>query len=202
VSARPRWQRKPASAGYGTARAWDIDRVRALGAEPVVEADRVGLQLAPQSVHAVIDTIGGDALESACNVLRPNGVIVSVVRAPDETYLRSKGVPRGVFHGRRYPGPARPPLYERKLRLPDFAQCTPTADAFLQPDFYYRRGAIPSICVFIDGPHHTAHEREDRRAREVLQDQGYRMITIGPGRPLREQIDAYPDVFAPAASGH
>ena len=97
MSARPRWQRKPASAGYGTARAWDIDRVRALGAEPVVEADRVGLQLAPQSVHAVIDTIGGDALESACNVLRPNGVIVSVVRAPDETYLRSKGVRAAYF---------------------------------------------------------------------------------------------------------
>ena len=71
--------------------------MRALGAEPVVEADRVGLQLAPQSVHAVIDTIGGDALESACNVLRPNGVIVSVVRAPDETYLRSKGVRAAYF---------------------------------------------------------------------------------------------------------
>jgi len=33
---------------YGTARARDIERVRALGAEPVVEGDRVGAQLASQ----------------------------------------------------------------------------------------------------------------------------------------------------------
>ena len=71
--------------------------MRALGAEPVVEADRVGLQLAPQSVHAVIDTIGGDALESSCEALRPNGIIVSVVRAPDGAYLRSKDVRAAYF---------------------------------------------------------------------------------------------------------
>src|SRR5712691_152647 len=65
---------------YGTARARDIERVRALGAEPVVEGDRVGAQLASRSLDAVIDTIGGDALESACEALRPNGIIVSIVR--------------------------------------------------------------------------------------------------------------------------
>jgi NADPH:quinone reductase-like Zn-dependent oxidoreductase len=77
---------------YGTARARDLERVRALGAEPVVEGDRVGAQLASRPLDAVIDTIGGDALEGTCEALRPNGIIVSVVRAPDETYLRSKGV--------------------------------------------------------------------------------------------------------------
>jgi len=76
----------------GTARARDIDRVRALGAEPVVEGGRVGAGLASRSLDAVIDTIGGDALESTCEALRPNGIIVSVVRAPDEAYLRSKGM--------------------------------------------------------------------------------------------------------------
>ena len=70
---------------YGTARARDLERVRALGAEPVVEGDRVGAQLASRPLDAVIDTIGGDALESTCEALRPNGIIVSVVRAPDET---------------------------------------------------------------------------------------------------------------------
>src|SRR5262249_46828912 len=74
---------------YGTARARDLERVRAVGAEPVVEGDRVGAQLASRPIDAVIDTIGGDALESTCEALRPNGIIVSVVRAPDGTYLRS-----------------------------------------------------------------------------------------------------------------
>ena len=82
---------------YGTARAGDLERVRALGAEPVVEGDRVGAQLAFRSLDAVIDTIGGDALESTCEALRPNGIIVSVVRAPDEAYLRSKGVRAAYF---------------------------------------------------------------------------------------------------------
>ena len=75
---------------YGTARARDLERVRALGAEPVVEGDRVGAQLASRPLDAVIDTIGGDALESTTETLRPNGIIVSVVRTPDEAYIRSK----------------------------------------------------------------------------------------------------------------
>jgi NADPH:quinone reductase-like Zn-dependent oxidoreductase len=82
---------------YGTARARDVEHVRALGAEPVVEGARVGAQLASRSLDAVIDTIGGDALESTCEALRPNGIIVSVVRAPDEAYLRSKSVRAAYF---------------------------------------------------------------------------------------------------------
>jgi NADPH:quinone reductase-like Zn-dependent oxidoreductase len=82
---------------YGTARARDLERIRALGAEPVVEGDRVGAQLASRSLDAVIDTIGGDALESTSEALRPNGIIVSVVRAPDEAYLRSKDLRAAYF---------------------------------------------------------------------------------------------------------
>jgi NADPH:quinone reductase-like Zn-dependent oxidoreductase len=82
---------------YGTARVRDIERVRALGAEPVVEGDQIGAQSASKSLDAVIDTIGGDALESTSDALRPNGIIVSVVRAPDAAYLRSKGVRAAYF---------------------------------------------------------------------------------------------------------
>jgi NADPH:quinone reductase-like Zn-dependent oxidoreductase len=79
---------------YGTVRAHDVGRARALGAEPVLEGE--GTQIAPGSVDAVIDTIGGDALESTSAALRPNGIIVSVVREPDAAYLRSKGL-RGAY---------------------------------------------------------------------------------------------------------
>jgi len=82
---------------YGTARARDLERVRALGAEPVVEGDRVGAQLASRPLDAVIDTIGGDALESTTEALRPNGIIVSVVRTPDDAYIRSKGMRAAYF---------------------------------------------------------------------------------------------------------
>ena len=71
--------------------------MRALGAEPVVEGVQIGAQLASRPLDAVIDTIGGDALESTSEALRPNGIIVSVVRVPDEAYLRSKGVRAAYF---------------------------------------------------------------------------------------------------------
>jgi NADPH:quinone reductase-like Zn-dependent oxidoreductase len=85
------------ASAYGTARARDVQRVQVLGAEPIVEGDRVGAQLVSRFLDAVIDTIGGDALESTCEALRPNGIIVSVVRAPDEAYIRSKGVRAAYF---------------------------------------------------------------------------------------------------------
>jgi NADPH:quinone reductase-like Zn-dependent oxidoreductase len=81
---------------YGTARVRDVERVRALGAEPVVEGDGVDAPTPSGPLDAVIDTIGGDALESTCQALRPNGIIVSIVRAPDEAYIRSKNM-RSVY---------------------------------------------------------------------------------------------------------
>jgi NADPH:quinone reductase-like Zn-dependent oxidoreductase len=82
---------------YGTAGARDVERVRALGAEAIVEGDGVGTQTASRSFDAIIDTIGGDVLESTCKALRPNGIVVSVVRAPDEPYVRSKGMRAAYF---------------------------------------------------------------------------------------------------------
>ena len=93
-------------------------------------------------------------------------------------------------------------LYERRLRLPDLAQHTPEPEIFLQPDFYYHRGKIPGVCVFIDGPFHARPEAEDRRARDALEDRGYRVIGIEPDRPLTEQIETYPDVFASVANAN
>jgi hypothetical protein len=91
-------------------------------------------------------------------------------------------------------------LYTQQLRLPDFAQYTPDKDVFVQPDFYYQRGAVPGICVFIDGPRHADTRRagEDRREREALEDRGYRVIAITADSSLAEQIGRYPDVFCSA----
>jgi NADPH:quinone reductase-like Zn-dependent oxidoreductase len=82
---------------YGAARPRDVERVRALGAEPIVGGDGVSAHLASRSLDAIIDTIGGDALESTGEALRPNGIIVSVVRAPNEAYVRLKGVRAAYF---------------------------------------------------------------------------------------------------------
>jgi hypothetical protein len=91
-------------------------------------------------------------------------------------------------------------LYQQKLRLPDFAQYTPASDAFVQPDFYYRRHTAPGVCVFIDGPYHNrgTYRDEDRQGREALEDRGYRLIAINADQSLAEQIERHPDVFCAA----
>jgi hypothetical protein len=93
-------------------------------------------------------------------------------------------------------------LFEKKLKLPDFAQYTPASDVFVQPDFYYRRGEIPGVCVFVDGPQHDQgpQTEEDRRAREALEDRGYRVLAIRSDQSLAKQIADHPDVFSPIVS--
>jgi very-short-patch-repair endonuclease len=68
----------------------------------------------------------------------------------------------------------------------------------VQPDFYYGRDGIPGVCVFVDGPHHDSQQQaaHDREAREDLRDRGYRVIAIRYHRPVDEQVNAYPAVFA------
>jgi superfamily II DNA/RNA helicase/very-short-patch-repair endonuclease len=90
-------------------------------------------------------------------------------------------------------------LFEKKLKIPDFAQYTPASDVFVQPDFYYRRGEIPGVCVFVDGPQHdeAVRREEDRQAREALEDRGYRVLAIRNDQSLAQQIADHPDVFSP-----
>jgi hypothetical protein len=89
-------------------------------------------------------------------------------------------------------------LYEKRLRLPDLARCTLEPEIFLQPDFYYRRGTLPGVCIFVDGPQHDRAVRAegDRRAREALKDRGYRVLAIRSDRPLADQIAEHADVFS------
>jgi len=92
-------------------------------------------------------------------------------------------------------------LYQRRLRLPDAAQYRPAPDIPVQPDFYYERGGIPGVCVFIDGPTHggSAQAEHDCQVRSQLTDRGYRVVAITCHESLAPQIDRFPDVFgAPA----
>jgi DEAD/DEAH box helicase/Putative DNA-binding domain/Helicase conserved C-terminal domain/Domain of unknown function (DUF1998) len=87
-------------------------------------------------------------------------------------------------------------LHEHGLRLPDTAQNRPCADAAVQPDFYYERDGRPGVCVFVDGAVHGEAEQAERdnRAREELDDRGFRVIAI-TGTKFAEQIRAHADVF-------
>jgi len=91
-------------------------------------------------------------------------------------------------------------LREKKLRLPDKTQYRPVADIPVQVDFFYERDGSKGICVFVDGPAHDQPEQagRDRRIRESLSDEGFRVISIRHDRDFDEQLARYRDVFSGA----
>ena len=73
----------------GTASERNHEHLRGLGAEPVTYGDGLVERvraLAPDGVDVVLDYVGGDALDSVPDVLRPGGTVASITdaRARDE----------------------------------------------------------------------------------------------------------------------
>jgi ATP-dependent helicase YprA (DUF1998 family) len=89
-------------------------------------------------------------------------------------------------------------LYANKLRLPDYAQYCPDSGVAVQVDFYYHRGKLPGICIFIDGPaHDNPHQAgEDKIKREILQEKGYRVVVLRYARSVPEQVYQLLDILA------
>ncbi|MYS23692.1 NADPH:quinone reductase, partial [Streptomyces sp. DvalAA-14] len=131
-----------------TAAGRDADFVRGLGAEEVIDyadedfADRLS---GAQAVDLVFDTVGGDTLTRSWQVLRPGGVLVSIVAPPGDS---GPDGARGVFF---VVEPDRAGLEElSKLvaagRLdPPVAQVFPlerTAEAYEELNRPHRRGKI------------------------------------------------------------
>ncbi|WP_405578364.1 zinc-binding dehydrogenase [Streptomyces sp. NBC_01092] len=65
-----------------TASAGDADFVRGLGAEQVVDYTARRFEDEVEGVDVVFDTVGGDTQVRSWTVLRPGGVLVSVVSPP------------------------------------------------------------------------------------------------------------------------
>ncbi len=71
-----------------TAGSGDLEYVRKLGAETVVDYRSDALDYASWSVDAVIDLVGGETREKSARGLKPGGILVSVV-SPDPVSSRS-----------------------------------------------------------------------------------------------------------------
>jgi NADPH:quinone reductase-like Zn-dependent oxidoreductase len=88
--------RAAGSAVIGTGRAWARELVGELGAGRFVDVERERFEDVIGQVDLVFDLVGGEVLERSWSVLRPGGVLVSVVQDPDESQARRSGA-RGVF---------------------------------------------------------------------------------------------------------
>ena len=76
---------------FATAGPADLDYVRGLGAEMVVNYKTTKFEDAVPPVDAVLDTIGGETQRRSFRVLKPGGILVSVISPPvQHTGFRSE----------------------------------------------------------------------------------------------------------------
>ena len=81
-----------------TAASADLDYVRVLGAERIVDYKKDQLEESLNGVDVVLDTVGGETQEHSLRVLKPGGILVSVVSPVPEAAQKHYGVRAAYFY--------------------------------------------------------------------------------------------------------
>jgi NADPH:quinone reductase-like Zn-dependent oxidoreductase len=76
-----------------TAHTSDVDRVRELGADEVVDYTSTDFAEVLSGYDVVLDSLGGTNLEKSLTVLKPGGLAISVVGPPDPAFAAQLGQP-------------------------------------------------------------------------------------------------------------
>jgi NADPH:quinone reductase-like Zn-dependent oxidoreductase len=78
----------------GTASAHNLEFVRDLGADEVIDYKATPFEQAVSKVDMVLDTIGGDTQERSWNVLKPGGMLVSIISSspPSQEIAAQRGL--------------------------------------------------------------------------------------------------------------
>ena len=82
-----------ASAGFA-----DLDYVQSLGAEKVVDYKREQSEVSLTGLDVVLDMVGGDAQQQSLHLLKPGGILVSVVSPVPETTQKRYGIRAAYFY--------------------------------------------------------------------------------------------------------
>ena len=85
----------------GSAGAANVDFVRSLGAETVVDYTTTPVEQVVHNVDLVVDTVGGQTLESAWQVIRRGGTLVSTAGMPSQEKAHELGIRALFFSGGR-----------------------------------------------------------------------------------------------------
>jgi NADPH:quinone reductase-like Zn-dependent oxidoreductase len=75
-----------------TASAGNIDFVRELGADSVVDYRNQDFEQVLDGYDLVLDSVGGETLEKSLRVLRPGGKAIGIVGPPDPAFARERGL--------------------------------------------------------------------------------------------------------------
>lgn len=78
----------------GTASANNLELVKELGADEVIDYKTTKFEDVVSNVDMVLDTIGGDTRERSWGVIKPNGILVSLISSlpPSQATALEKGV--------------------------------------------------------------------------------------------------------------
>jgi NADPH:quinone reductase-like Zn-dependent oxidoreductase len=79
-----------------TALSGDIDYVRTLGADQVIDVQTVDFEEKCRDVDVVLDTVGGETLARSFQVLKPGGILISAVAKPNQEEAERRRI-RAVF---------------------------------------------------------------------------------------------------------
>lgn len=76
----------------GTVSAANVDFVRSLGAETVIDYTSTSFEQVVQDVDLVLDTVGGETLERSWSVVKTGGTIVSLLEQPSLEKAKGLGI--------------------------------------------------------------------------------------------------------------
>ena len=76
----------------GTASAQNLDAMRALGADEVIDYAAVRFEDVLHDLDVVFDTVGGEVTDRSWGVLRPGGILVVIAGQPDADTAAARGV--------------------------------------------------------------------------------------------------------------
>ena len=81
-----------------TAGSADLDHVRGLGAERVIDYQKERFDESLTGVDVVLDTVGGETQQRSLRILKPGGILVSSVSRVPETAQKTYGVRAAYFY--------------------------------------------------------------------------------------------------------
>ena len=111
----------------GTASADNLEFVRSLGADEVIDYNAMRFETVLKDLDAVIDTVGGDLPERSFQVIRPGGIFVTVAARLAEEAGKAQNI-RAVTGGR-----ASPDKLQQISKLIESKQLKPVVGAVFPP---------------------------------------------------------------------
>ncbi len=84
----------------GTASTANLDFVRGLGADTVVDYTKTPVESVVQDVDLVLDGIGGETVSSSLAALRRGGTLISIAGPPPQEQAKARGVRATMIHSR------------------------------------------------------------------------------------------------------